>query len=251
MKYTVSLLLAALAQAAPIGGAFAQGASMVGTVTDSLGRPLAGAEVRVGDAFARSDTIGRYYIGFPRADSITVHVRRVGYERVTFTVSAQYVADNTVEIRLREVPRQLATVEVEDRSPRSRTDLKGFDHRRARGTGIFLTREQIRARGTEQLTHILRGERGIEVVRSQGGRQTVRFAQWRGKPGCEPQIWVDGQLARNVSVDDFAASSIEAIELYDGPSTTPGEFIRGPGISCGSIVLWTRVPLLQDHRPPD
>lgn len=232
-------------------GASAQTASMVGTVKDSLGRPVADAELQVGVASTRTDTLGRYYIAFPAADSITVHVRRMGYERVTFTVSARYVAENTVEIRLRQVAQSLAEIEVEDRAPRSRTEMKGFDYRKANATGVFLTHEQIKSRGTEELSNILRGERGIEIVRTRGGRQTVRFAQWRGKPGCEPQIWVDGQLVRGAGIDDFPASSIEAIELYDGPSTTPGEFIRGPQINCGSIVLWTRVPLLQDRRRPD
>jgi hypothetical protein len=244
------LFTAVLAIAAPASVALAQSSSMVGTVKDSLGRPVADAELQVGSSTARTDTLGRYYIAFARADSITVHVRRMGYERVTFTVSSQYVADNTVEIRLRQVVQTLAEVQVEDRAPRSRTDMKGFDHRRMRATGIFLTHEEIKTRGTEELSNILRGERGIEVVRTRGGRQTVRFAQWRAKPGCEPQIWVDGQLARGAGIDDFPASSIEAIELYDGPSTTPGEFIRGPNISCGSIVLWTRVPILEAGRRP-
>jgi hypothetical protein len=244
------LLAAALAVATPLSLAIGQTGSMVGTVKDSLGRPVVDAELQVGNTTARTDTLGRYYIAFPRTDSITVHVRRMGFERVTFTVSAQYVADNTVEIRLRQVAQTLAEVQVEDRAPRSRTEMKGFDYRRANATGVFLTHEQIKSRGTEDLSNILRGERGIEVVRTRGGRQTVRFAQWRGKPGCEPQIWVDGQLARGAGIDDFPASSIEAIELYDGPSTTPGEFIRGPNINCGSIVLWTRVPLLQDRRRP-
>ena len=250
MKAPIIVIAGTLLALALAHAASAQTASMVGTVKDSLGRPIPGAELQVGVASARTDTLGRYYIAFPSADSITVHVRRMGFERVTFTVSARYVAENTVEIRLRQVAQSLAEVEVEDRAPRSRTEMKGFDYRRANATGVFLTHEQIKSRGTEELSNILRGERGIEVVRARGGRQTIRFAQWRGKPGCEPQIWVDGQLARGAGIDDFPASSIEAIELYDGPSTTPGEFIRGPNLNCGSIVLWTRVPLLQDRRRP-
>ncbi len=222
---------------------------MVGTVKDSLGRAIAEAELQVGPSMVRTDTLGRYYIAFPRSDSITVHVRRMGFERVTFTVSAQYVADNSVEIRLRPVAQMLSEVDVEARDPRSRTPMKGFDVRRANGVGVFLTREQIRARGIEDLANILRGERGVEVTRK-GGRPAVRFSQRRHKPRCEPQIWVDGQLMRGALIDDYPASTIEGIELYDGPATTPGEFIRGPVLNCGSIVLWTRQPLLQDRRSP-
>lgn len=218
---------------------------MVGTVKDSVGRPIVEAEVQVGSSFARTDTLGRYYIAFPRSDSVTVHVRRMGFERMTFTVTAAYIAANSVEIRMRAAAQTLAPVQVAERELRSRTAMEGFDFRRARGNGIFLTRQQIEARGTQQLTTILRAERGVEIVRGRNGRDVLRFAQWRARPNCEPQVWLDGHHARSFELDDLPASEVEGIELYDGPASTPGEFIRGPIISCGTVVIWTRVPMLQ------
>jgi hypothetical protein len=204
----------------------------------------------VGRASARTDSLGRYYIAFPRGDSVTVHVRRLGYERVTFTVSAGYVAQNSVEVRLRAVPHALAPVEVATPELRSRTVMEGFDFRRSRGDGLFLTKEQIDARGSQQLSNVLRGLKGLEFVRGRMGRMSLRFAQYRGR-NCEPQIWLDGRLTRNMEIDDFPASDLEGIELYDGPSTTPGEFIRGPFVSCGTIVLWSKIPMLnQRGRAP-
>lgn len=239
----------ACAALAPVAG-HAQVQSMVGTVRDSVGRPVEDAELTVGNSFARTDSLGRYYIAFPRSDSVTVHVRRLGFERVTFTVSAAYVAQNSVEVRMRAVAHSLAAVEVATPELRSRTVMEGFDFRRARGVGVFLTKEQIESRGSQQLSNILRGERGLEFVRGRMGRTSLRFAQYRGR-NCEPQIWLDGRLTRNMEIDDFPASDLEGIELYDGPSSTPGEFIRGPFISCGTIVLWSRVPMLnQRGRAP-
>jgi hypothetical protein len=240
-------VMAAAALIALSQGAGAQVNSMVGTVRDSIGRPIADAELSVGASTARTDTLGRYYIAFPRSDSVTVHVRRMGFERVTFTVSAAYVAQNSVEVRMRAVAQSLTTVEVSTRELRSRTLMEGFDYRRSRGNGIFLTAQQIQARGSQQLSNILRGERGLEFVTGRMGRQSLRFAQYRGK-NCEPLIWLDGRLTRNMEIDDFPATELEGIELYDGPSTTPGEFIRGPSAFCGAIVLWSKVPMLQ--RPP-
>jgi hypothetical protein len=244
-----TFLAGVLAVIALRSDAQAQVASMVGTVRDSVGQPIADAELSVGSSTARTDTLGRYYLAFPRRDSITVHVRRLGYERVTFTVTAAYVAENTVEVRMGAVAQTLGAVTVDERSLRSRTALEGFDFRRARGTGIFITRADIASRGTQELTNVLRGYRGVEVIQGRMGRNTIRFAQWRGK-GCDPQVWLDGNLVRGASVDDFPASEIEAIELYDGPATTPGEFIRGPTINCGAVVLWSRIPLLQRSSPP-
>ena len=245
------VLVGALLTLGAPAGARAQTASMVGTVKDSLGRPIVDAELQVGLSFARTDTIGRYYIAFPAADSITVHVRRMGFERATFTVSSRYVAENAVEIRLQQVAQALAEVGVEERSARSRTELKGFDDRRANGSGTYLTREQIAARGTDDLATILRAVSGIEIVRGRSGRQMVRFAKWRGKRGCEPQIWVDGHLARGAEIDEFPASGIEGIELYDGPATTPSQFAPGFTMPCGTILLWSRIPVPRDSTRRD
>lgn len=245
MRARTTFLAGALAVIATSATATAQTASMVGTVKDSVGRPIVEAELQVGSSFARTDTLGRYYIAFPRSDSVTVHVRRMGFERMTFTVTAAYIAANSVEIRMRAVAQTLASVQVAERELRSRTLMEGFDFRRSRGNGVFLTRQQIEARGTQQLTNILRAERGVEIVRNRNGRYVLRFAQWRARPNCEPQVWLDGQHARGFEIDDLAASDVEGIELYDGPATTPGEFIRGPIISCGTVVIWTRVPMLQ------
>ena len=245
MRARTTILAGALAVIAMSADATAQTASMVGTVKDSVGRPIAEAELQVGSSTTRTDTLGRYYIAFPRSDSVTVHVRRMGFERMTFTVTAAYIAENSVEVRMRATAQTLAPVQVEERELRSRTAMEGFDFRRARGNGIFLTRQQIESKGTHQLSNILRGERGIEIMRGRNGRNVLRFAQWRSRPNCEPQIWLDGRHARNIEIDDLPASEIEGIELYDGPSSTPGEFIRGPIINCGTIVIWTRVPMLQ------
>ena len=242
-----TLMAAALATLALCGDASAQTVSMVGTVRDSLGRPIADAELEVGTLRTRTDTIGRYYIAFPRTDSITVHVRRMGFERVTFTVTPAYIAENSVEVRMRAVAQSLAVVSVEAATDRSRTVMEGFDFRRARGNGVFITKEQIEARGTQQLSNVLRGERGVEIVRGRNGRSVLRFAQWRSKPNCEPQIWLDGRHARNMDIDDFPATELEGVELYDGPATTPGEFIRGPIINCGTVVLWSKVPVLNQQ----
>lgn len=244
MTARTTFLAGVLATIAIGADAPAQTVSMVGTVKDSIGRPIADAELQVGALTTRTDTIGRYYLAFPRSDSIVVHVRRMGFERMTFTVTPAYVAANSVEVRLRAVPQSLVAVTVAERDVRSRTVMEGFDFRRARGNGIFLTREQIERKGTHQLSNVLRGERGVEIVRGRNGRMMLRFAQWRSKANCEPQIWLDGRHVRNMEIDDYPASELEGIELYDGPASTPGEFIRGPIINCGTVVLWSRVPVL-------
>jgi hypothetical protein len=57
---------------------------------------------------------------------------------------------------------------------------------------------------------------------------------------CNPLIWVDGQQAPGLEIDDILASDIHAIEVYRGPSTTPAQFVMNGSAPCGTIVVWTR-----------
>lgn len=226
-------------------GAQVSSASMVGVVRDTAGVPIANAELAVDSIRARTDSLGRYYLAFPSRDSVTVTVRRVGYERLTFTVATTFAARNSIEVRMRALAQVLPAVEVEEAELRSRTVMEGFDRRRAQGHGVYVTRERIESMGGQQLSNILRGERGVTIVRARNGRSVLRFSQWRSRPNCEPQIWVDGRLVKYLEIDDIPAADVEGVELYDGPSSTPGEFIRGPMVNCGTVVIWSRVPMLQ------
>jgi hypothetical protein len=55
-------------------------------------------------------------------------------------------------------------------------------------------------------------------------------------------IWIDGQRAPGMEIDEIPLNDIEGIELYNGPSTTPAEFWQANGSQCGTIVVWTRLP---------
>jgi hypothetical protein len=57
---------------------------------------------------------------------------------------------------------------------------------------------------------------------------------------CVPLIWVDGQAAPGLEIDDILATDIHAIELYKGASTTPGQFVTNGSAQCGTVVVWTR-----------
>jgi hypothetical protein len=122
--------------------------------------------------------------------------------------------------------------------------LRDFDARRAIGNGIFVTREEIAARNTTRLTDVLQNRRGIRVVRLRSGVSGVRFAAYsHGRANCSPNVWVDGQWARGLEVDEIPANEVEAIEVYETLGSVPFEFTpQGAGIPCGTIVIWTRIP---------
>ena len=60
-------------------------------------------------------------------------------------------------------------------------------------------------------------------------------------------IWLDGQRAPGMELDDIPAVDVEAMELYRGVSTTPSEFAYPPP-RCGTIVVWTRLPGNAERR---
>src|SRR6185295_6445662 len=101
--------------------------------------------------------------------------------------------------------------------------LQGFDQRRQSGVGTFLTREQIDAKHANATSDLFRMMPSVRLVRTSLG-MGVRFnsnmnVRGRGNTLCVPMIWLDGQKAPGMEVDDLRAQDIEAIELYRGAAT--------------------------------
>ena len=239
--------LAILAMAlAPFGArASAQTSTIVGVVRDSAGIPIALAEITVLGLKATSDSLGRFSLSPPAADTLTINVRRLGYTSVSFSVTAADVAGNSLDVVLRRVATTLDAVNVSEREDRARTLLRGFDDRRATGIGVFVTRVEIEKRNTRLLTDVLRGARGL-VVR---GRQ-VMFATHQSK-NCTPMVWLDGQKVPGLYLDAISATDVEGIELYQSISTTPPEFHQGnQQVTCGTVVIWTKRPMLEVKKKP-
>jgi hypothetical protein len=237
------LTIALLAVAASRGDLSAQTPSVAGVVRDSVGRPIPFAEVSIGALRTRTDSVGHFYLSFTQRDSVTVEVRRMGYQLITFSLSTAELVGKDLDVVLNFVPFALPEVAVENASFRHLTPLAGFDERRARGAGIFLTQGDIARRNTDRLSHILRSEPGVIITRGRDGRESLRFA--RAKPGCMPQYWVDNQPVRDFGINDISARDVEAIELYASFASTPGQFVRGPTLNCGTVVIWSKRPILE------
>lgn len=218
----------------------AQAPTVVGVVRDSAGVPIASAEITIRGRRATSDSLGRFYLSAPSSDTMTVSVRRMGYESVSFTVAASDVAKNSLDVVLRRLAATLETVNVAELADRARTPLRGYDDRRARGLGVFVTRAEIEKRHTRLLSDVLRQSRGVMI---RGGQ--VRFTNHQAK-NCAPMIWLDGQQVPGLDLAAVPATDVEGVELYQSSSMTPSEFHRGNRqVECGTIVIWTKKPILE------
>jgi hypothetical protein len=235
------VLFVGLCLVAPLG---AQEGTVRGTVVDSAGVPIGRADVSIIALrrLTRTDDSGRF--AFPNVPHGTVElsVRRLAYNpvKVSATLSDSLSAPLRVALRLN--PALLEGVNVVGSDKRRREQVEEFYRRAAQGVGTYFTRDDVEQRSSGAPSDLLRAMAGVRFVRVPSGRG-VRFPTTSiGRRDCAPLIWLDGQRAPGMEIDDVPLSDIEGIELYHGPSTTPLQFTSGAAVGCGTIAIWSRPP---------
>ena len=225
--------------------AAAQQRDLRGTVTDTAGYPIPNVEVRIMDLgrMARTDTAGRFAINRISDRVVDLTIRRLGYEVQFVRVSLINGEGDSLRVKLTPEPVRLASVEVEEKEERH-PFFTEFDQRRQRGVGAFITKEQIEKLNTSYPSDAFRRLPGMRFVNVTGG-MGVRFMSSTGIRGprggeCAPTIWVVGQAAVGMEIDDIRAGDIHGIEIYRGASTTPAQFAKAGLTQCGAIVVWTK-----------
>src|SRR5262245_17788423 len=103
---------------------------VVGVVRDSATAHIMRAAGTERGRKALGDSLGRFFVSHSAADPVDVSVRRIGYETVTFSVSASDAANKAIDVVMRRLATALDAVSVQEMSLRSKTVLKGFDSRR-------------------------------------------------------------------------------------------------------------------------
>ena len=215
-----------------------------GVVVDSSGKPVSDAALGIIAIHhaTRSDEHGLFSIpAVPKGD-VEISVRRLGYEPllVKFVVSGGPA--DSVRIVMAELPQVLEAITVSATERHRRQRIEDFYWRRARGLGTYVTREEILKRRASVPSDVLRTAKGVRFVRTSTGTG-IRFnSSANMRNGCVPMIWIDGQRAPGMEIDEISLNDIEGIELYNGPSTTPPEFWQANGAQCGTIVVWIRLP---------
>ena len=242
-----SLILSAVALTCAASSVLAQpnvaGRELVGLVRDARGAALEGAAVEIPGSAVRTDVRGAFRLYTGDLDTVTITIRRIGYGVLSSVLRSRNRQWDTVMVEMEELPQRLAAAEVKAATVTRRNGLRDFDERRSLGHGQFYSRDQITARNTIRTSEIVREARGLRLVRLRTGGFGARFASYSAKrPTCLPNLWLDGQLVRDMEIDDIPANQVEAIELYENWSSTPAQFSRGSTLPCGTIVIWSRAP---------
>lgn len=226
-----------------------------GVVRDSAGTALGGARLRVvGSAIAAiSDDSGAFRLPLSTGGRLRLEVRRLGYAPETLVVAPHGSGESRVAIVLARVaPEELPELRVATGAEAGK--MSGFERRRTRGVGTFITREEIEARHPQRVSDLLRYTSGVYVGQESSSQQGTQVGMRRNMGNsqltpCEVQYYVDGQHYAGGSIDDFAPVAIQAIEIYRSASEIPAEF-RTRDATCGVIAIWTRDPPSLKGRAP-
>jgi hypothetical protein len=253
-----------------------QGPSGVfGMVRDaSTGEPLEAAQVRIQDMpisaltnrngfFALSDLPQGLYVlevgtlGY-QSREIVVRLAGSGAYKVDVDLSVEAIALEGITVTA--VPRRLFG------------DMVDMQRRMELGFGDFVMKDELETRGGSLAT-ALQGRSGVRVVTGAGNfrERYLVLRTGRDLPGggvtvgavdarlgggantaetfCYPAVYVDGARWSRpksggvghdpVDFSQFYTMDLEAVEIYKGAGSVPGEFGGGDS-ACGAVVVWTR-----------
>ncbi|MGH7678631.1 MAG: carboxypeptidase regulatory-like domain-containing protein [Gemmatimonadaceae bacterium] len=217
----------------------AQPTTLKGTVTDSAGRPLAGAEVRLMAekteiGLTRTGEDGRFAVGGVIRGRSGLQVQHPGFKPADVELFFPRDSLRLLSIELEPVSRNVGELQGRDSSGAARLQ-KFYERRRSNGHGQYFTREEIVARLPQYPSEMLRGIPGVAISSRPGGFQ-IRFR------GCRyaPVVWIDGTRALNSELDDVArVDEIAAMEVYATPAGTPAQYLDRSNVGCGTILVWS------------
>jgi carboxypeptidase family protein/TonB-dependent receptor-like protein/TonB-like protein len=251
--------------------------TIAGVVTDSAGAALAGAEVHVGQDGVWSGANGRFHLAGLRAGNAELRIRRLGFCPDTIAVTVPAGATATITVPLARCAPTLAPVVVRASQRKYVGRLAGFNERRDRGIGRFITRADIERLHPAHISDVIRTLPGVSIVvrdnsTANGPARPDRRAEMEGRApsptvadvttrarirlrgaSCAPNVYLNGaRLSTDpeVDIDSFTPQMLEGIEIYAGSAGIPPQF-SAPGSEagsrCGAVVLWTTVG--ERHEP--
>ncbi len=229
-------------------------ARLTGTVRDEKGRPVSNARALVWGTNIEAVTTNRgaFILDSLPGGTHTLEVRYLGHAPANAIVHLAAERPATVEVVLAERPAVVQTVTVRSQLAYSR-NLADFDARRLEGwelVGQFLGPSDLEKRPNTRLSSLVQEMQGVYVDNRRGGG-TVRMRAPGGGQGmsyCTPSLYIDGVRQLDADFNAFGSDRIAAIEVYPREAGRPSEFMDGN--ACGSIIVWTRTPVLRMKGPP-
>ncbi len=211
-----------------------------GFVSDSIGVPVAFAELRLTPAGSatrdlRTDAAGHFTIVGVPSGVAQLLVRRLGYHPFDGTVKVGDGGADSLRLVLYVASAELAAIEIREESLGDSIAPREFwTRRRTNVFGRFINRAEIDDRWVSLPSEILRGMPGVTLIRSGRIGMLVRLR------GCRPNLFLDGMRAADAEVDELiSVGDIGAMEVYTSMAGVPPQYTDRTN-PCGAILFWTR-----------
>ena len=220
---TVALLLArvAVAQDKPHGG------TITGIVLDEAGNPVVDADVFAlpDTKRARTDSTGHFALANLDPDFYHVRVRRLGFmpTEITTDLGKNGHVDLKFELARRPVVLDSVVVTEDGRCPA--LNYNGFNCRKSRGKGVYLTDDDLADRGAIELGDVFRNVDGfrIETAFTAFGPKPKPLATHGGN--CLNALINGRPLAVTNPLPRYATELL-GVEIYASPRDVPQEYQR-------------------------
>lgn len=218
---------------------------LVGTVVDSAGHPLRGAEIRTTEGTARvaSGDSGQFILRGLKPGRTNFVVHMLGYGPANFSAELASGRPHRVRIVLSSSVVQLKAVVVNESGDPILAET-GYYQRKKTGWGTFITPEEVARRNPDRATDMLRMVMGVDI-RSSGRVGTLPYStrslSISGR--CLMGVFIDGHqvsVGGGMTMEQvISGSEVGAMEVYPDAGQTPPEFLSLAN-SCGVIVIWTK-----------
>ena len=236
-----------------------------GIVLTDGGDPIREAQVAIGklQLLTAAGPVGEFTFTTIPSGKFTVLARAIGFEPTSREFRFSGRDTILAEFRLRRLAQRLDSIVVKGTERSVNPKMRAFEEHRAAGLGRFLTSADLRKREHSALSDVLRMTTGLTLVRrpldcgggfalatSRGG--SFHHQPWMACTNQSPfptacylaiyldgtRVWAPGSL-EPPNMDDFTVVSLQAIELYRGPSELPIQY-ESTNSACGAALLWTR-----------
>ena len=237
-----ALCIAAATTRAQAPATDARVARLTGRVADALGYSIPKAEILVTNTslHVESGSDGRFELPNVPSGSVEVIVRRLGFSPAKIALELATGERRDIRVLLSPVAMMMDSVAVTAPAPVIEVNYGGFETRRSRGFGTFITREDIEKRRARVPSDLFRTVSGVKLIRDSGTPTVV--SNRLGPMICPLRVFIDGgnYPLYGQSLDALVqVADIGAIEVYAGGATVPPQF-GGRESTCGVIAIWTR-----------
>ena len=236
-----------------------------GIVLTEGGDPIRDAQVAIGKLQLQATVgpVGEFSFTTVPSGKFSVLARAIGFEPTVREFRFSGRDTILAEFRLKASGQRLDSLVVRGTETTVSPGMRAFEERRAAGLGRFLTSADLRKREHSALSDVLRMTAGLKLIRrpqdcgggyalATGRGGEVFWQPWMvchgGYPfelACYVSVYLDGirlwaaGSREPPNVDGFPVVSLQAIELYRGPSELPTQY-QATGSACGAVLLWSR-----------